>query len=67
MMNLDINNLINNKMGVSESSQKTVMNHYKSLYQMFWVVSTARVNQDAASISKLLIYIIIAGQRIKII
>ena len=54
-------------MGVSESSQKTAMNHYKSLYQMFWVVSTARVNQDAASISNVLIYIIIVEQRIKII
>ena len=67
MMNLDMKNLINNIMGVSESSQKTAMNHYKSLYQMFWVVSTARVNQDAASISNVLIYIIIVEQRIKII
>ena len=66
-MNLDMKNLINNIMGVSESSQKAVMNHYKSLYQMFWVVSTARVNQDAASISNVLIYIIIVEQRIKII
>ena len=66
MMNLDMKNLINNIMGVSESSQKTAMNHYKSLYQMFQVVSTARVNQDAAIISNVLICIIIVEQRIKI-
>ena len=35
MMNLDMKNLINNIMGVSESSQKTVMNHLSDVLGSF--------------------------------
>ena len=54
-------------MGVSESSQKTAMNHYKRLCQMFLVVLIARVKVNVVIILNVFICIIIAEPRIKII